>query len=80
MQKSQSLQRVCEQKINYKIILQEYCLNRTQLDSKEDLPNGGTWTNNGYHHFVFDKFYHNHLMRKRWDLGYSRTAEMLREI
>ena len=59
--------------------LQEYCLNRTQLDSKEDLPRGGTWTNNGYHHFVFDKFYHNHLMRKRWDLGYSRTAEMLRE-
>ena len=59
--------------------LQEYCLNRTQLDSKDDLPRGGTWTNNGYHHFVFDKFYHNHLMRKRWDLGYSRTAEMLRE-
>jgi len=59
--------------------LREYCLNRTQLDSKEDLPRGGTWTNNGYHHFVFDKFYHNHLMRKRWDLGYSRTAEMLRE-
>ena len=59
--------------------LQEYCLNRTQLDSKEDLPRGGTWTNNGYHYFVFDKFYHNHLMRKRWDLGYSRTAEMLRE-
>ena len=59
--------------------LQEYCLNRTQLDSKEDLPRGGTWTNNGYHHFVFDKFYHNYLMRKRWDLGYSRTAEMLRE-
>jgi hypothetical protein len=59
--------------------LREYCLNRTQLDSKDDLPRGGTWTNNGYHHFVFDKFYHNHLMRKRWDLGYSRTAEMLRE-
>ena len=59
--------------------LREYCLNRTQLDSKDDLPRGGTWTNNGYHHFVFDRFYHNHLMRKRWDLGYSRTAEMLRE-
>jgi hypothetical protein len=59
--------------------LQEYCLNRVSLDSKEDLPRGGTWTNNGYHHFVFDKFYHNHLMRRRWDLGYSRTAEMLRE-
>jgi hypothetical protein len=59
--------------------LQEYCLNRVSVDSKEDLPRGGTWTNNGYHHFVFDKFYHNHLMRRRWDLGYSRTAEMLRE-
>ena len=59
--------------------LEEYCLNRVSVDSKEDLPRGGTWTNNGYHHFVFDKFYHNHLMRRRWDLGYSRTAEMLRE-
>ena len=59
--------------------LQEYCLNRVSVDSKEDLPRGGTWTNNGQHHFVFDKFYHNHLMRRRWDLGYSRTAEMLRE-
>jgi len=59
--------------------LQEYCLNRVSVDSKEDLPRGGTWTNNGYHHFVFDKFYHSHLMRRRWDLGYSRTAEMLRE-
>ena len=31
--------------------LQEYCLNRTQLDSKEDLPR---WymTNNGYHFCV----------------------------
>ena len=59
--------------------LQEYCLNRVSVDSKDDLPRGGTWTNNGYHHFVFDKFYHSHLMRRRWDLGYSRTAEMLRE-
>jgi hypothetical protein len=59
--------------------LEEYCLNRVSVDSKEDLPRGGTWTNNGQHHFVFDKFYHNHLMRRRWDLGYSRTAEMLRE-
>ena len=40
--------------------LEEYCLNRTQKDSdKEDLKKGGVWTNNGYHHFVFDKFYHN---------------------
>ena len=37
------------------------------------------WTNNGYHHFVFDRFYHQFLMRRRWDLGYSRTAQMLKE-
>ena len=37
------------------------------------------WTSDGYHHFVFDRFYHQFLMRRRWDLGYSRTAQLLKE-
>ena len=59
--------------------LEEYCLNRTQLDNPVDLPKGGVWTSEGYHHFVFDRFYHQFLMRRRWDLGYSRTGQMLKE-
>ena len=59
--------------------LEEYCLNRTQLDNPLDLPKGGVWNSEGYHHFVFDRFYHQFLMRRRWDLGYSRTGQMLKE-
>jgi hypothetical protein len=59
--------------------LEEFCLNRLSSSDKSDLPKGGVWTNNGYHHFVFDRFYHQFLMRRRWDLGYSRTAQMLKE-
>lgn len=59
--------------------LEEFCLNRLSSSDKSDLPKGGVWTNNGYHHFVYDRFYHQFLMRRRWDLGYSRTAQLLKE-
>ena len=59
--------------------LEEFCLNRLSSTEKSDLPKGGVWTNNGYHHFVYDRFYNQHLMRRRWDLGYSRTGQMLKE-
>ena len=52
--------------------LEEFCLNRLSSTEKSDLPKGGVWTNGGYHHFVYDRFYNQHLMRRRWDLGYSR--------
>ena len=59
--------------------LEEFCLNRLSSSDRSDLPKGGVWTNNGYHHFVYDRFYHQFLMRRRWDLGYSRTAQLLKE-
>ena len=59
--------------------LEEFCLNRLSSTEKSDLPKGGVWTNGGYHHFVYDRFYNQHLMRRRWDLGYSRTGQMLKE-
>ena len=31
------------------------------------------------HNFVFDRFYNQFLIRKRWDVPYSRTAQMLKE-
>ena len=30
-------------------------------------------------YFIFDKFYNQFLIRKRWDVQYSRTAQMLKE-
>ena len=59
--------------------LEEFCLNRQVSTDKNDLKKGGVWTSDGNHHFVFDRFYHQFLMRRRWDVGYSRTAQMLKE-
>ncbi len=59
--------------------LEEFCLNRQVAAEKSDLSKGGVWTAEGYHHFVFDRFYHQFLMRHRWDLGYQRTGQMLKE-
>ena len=37
------------------------------------------WTNDGNHHFIFNKFFNNFLIRQRWDINYQRTAQMLKE-
>ena len=37
--------------------LEDYCVNRVQKDDFEDLKNGGTFTKEGSHHFVFDNFF-----------------------
>jgi hypothetical protein len=59
--------------------LEEYCLNRQVSTDKNDLKKGGVWTDEGNHHFVFDRFYNQFLIRKRWDINYQRTAQMLKE-
>ena len=59
--------------------LEEFCLNRQVSTDKSDLKKGGVWTSDGNHHFVFDRLCHQFLMRRRWDVGYSRTAQMLKE-
>ena len=48
--------------------LEEFCLNRQVSTDKNDLKKGGVWTSDGYHHFVFDRFYHQFLMRRT--MGY----------
>ena len=53
--------------------LEEFCLNRQVSTDKNDLKKGGVWTSEGYHHFVFDRFYHQFLMRRRWDLPLSTS-------
>jgi hypothetical protein len=59
--------------------LEDYCVNRIQKDDFEDLKNGGTYTKEGYHHFVFDNFFHNYLSRKHWKVPYQRTSQMLKD-
>ena len=59
--------------------LEEFCLNRQVSTDKNDLKKGGVWTSEGHHHFVFDRFYHQFLTRRRWDVGYQRTGQMLKE-
>ena len=60
--------------------LEEFCLNRHIGTEMSDLKRGGVWTNEGYHHFIFSKFYNQFLIRQRWDVNYSRTAQMLKEV
>ena len=59
--------------------LEEFCLDRHIGSDIKDLKRGGVLTKEGYHHFIFDKFYNQFLIRKRWDVPYSRTAQMLKE-
>ena len=59
--------------------LEDYCVNRIQKDDFEDLKNGGTYTKEGYHYFVFDNFFHNYLSRKHWKMPYQRTSQMLKD-
>ena len=59
--------------------LEEYCLNRQVSTDKNDLKKVVYGLKEGYHHFVFDRFYNQFLIRKRWDINYQRTAQMLKE-
>ena len=59
--------------------LEDYCVNRIQKDDYEDLRNGGTYTKDGFHNFVFDNFFNNYLSRKHWRVPYQRTSQMLKD-
>ena len=59
--------------------LEDYCLNRVKKDDFEDLKNGGTYTKDGHHYFVFDNFFHQYLTRRHWKIQYQRTSQMLKD-
>jgi len=59
--------------------LEDYCLNRVKKDDFEDLKNGGTYTKDEYHYFVFDNFFHQYLTRRHWKVQYQRTSQMLKD-
>ena len=59
--------------------LETFCLDRHIGADIKDLKRGGVLTKDGHHHFIFDRFYNDFLIRRRWDVPYSRTAQMLKE-
>jgi len=59
--------------------LETFCLDRHIGSDIKDLKRGGVLTKDGHHHFIFDRFYNDFLIRRRWDVPYSRTAQMLKE-
>jgi hypothetical protein len=59
--------------------LEDYCLNRIQKDKIDEIKTGGTFTDEGFHYFVFDNFYNKFLLRNHWKIPYQRTSQMLRD-
>jgi hypothetical protein len=60
--------------------LEEFCTNRTAAETtKKDILNGNVYTEEGKHKFIFHKFYHGHLLRKKWPEKPQVTQQMLKE-
>ena len=60
--------------------LEEFCSNRTaKTTRKEDILRGNVWTNEGKHYFIFSKFFHGYLQRKKWGEKAQPTQQMLKE-
>ena len=68
--------RTCRRYKNKRYIknyLEDYCVNRIQKDDFEDLKNGGTYTKDEYHHFVFDNFFHQLFISKTLEGAISKN-------
>ena len=60
--------------------LEEFCSNRTaKSTTKEDILRGNVWTHEGKHYFIFSKFFHGYLQRKKWGEKAQPTQQMLKE-
>ena len=60
--------------------MEEFCTNRTAKDTtKADFLRGNVWTSDGKHHFIFSKFFHGYLQRKKWGEKSQPTQQMLKE-
>jgi len=60
--------------------LEEFCTNRTAKDTtKADILRGNVWTSDDKHHFIFSKFFHGYLQRKKWGEKSQPTQQMLKE-
>ena len=60
--------------------LEEYCTDRSSdKTTKDDIIRGNVYTEHGKHHFIFSKFYHGFLQRRKWDEKSQLTQQMLKE-
>jgi len=60
--------------------LEEFCTNRASSSvEKDDIKKGSVYTHEGKHYFLFDSFYYGFLQRRRWDVKFQETSQMLKE-
>jgi len=60
--------------------LEEFCTNRSSDNTtKDDIIRGNVYTEQGKHHFIFSKFYHGFLIKRKWDEKSQLTQQMLKE-
>ena len=45
----------------------------------DDIIRGSVFTEHGKHHFIFSKFYHGFLQKRKWDEKSQLTQQMLKE-
>ena len=60
--------------------LEDYCIQRS-IGSvvKKDILNGAVYTEDDKHVFIFHRFFHGHLVKKKWKEDYQVTQQMLKE-
>ena len=58
--------------------LEEYCTNDSAATTtKEEIILGNVWTHEGKHHFIFTKFFHGYLQRRKWPEKAQTTQDLL---
>ena len=58
--------------------LEEYCTNDSAATTnKEEIFLGNVWTSEGKHHFIFNKFFHGYLQRRKWPEKHQTTQDLL---
>ena len=58
--------------------LEEYCTNDSAATTnKEEIFLGNVWTSESKHHFIFNKFFHGYLQRRKWPEKHQTTQDLL---
>ena len=58
--------------------LEEYCTNDSSATTtKEQIFLGNVWTDEGKHYFIFNKFFHGYLQRRKWPEKHQTTQDLL---
>ena len=58
--------------------LEEYCTNDSSATTtKEQIFLGNVWTDAAKHYFIFNKFFHGYLQRRKWPEKHQTTQDLL---